>query len=158
MSISLWVGCSSCGRVKENQPLTTKQSLQGTENSASFMLTASLFSFFSIFSPKKARVFWVVCLSLCRHFAQSFLPRWDPADLGGGGVVTQMSPSASWTRHLLFPSIPALQHSNRRRYKSLSVIIHLLMPHFKVVGGFVPITFKEVVDLSAAVWTIRIRS
>lgn len=106
------------------------------------MLIPSLFPFFNFFFfHRKACVFCVVWLSLCKRFAQSFLPWWDPADLGGGNAVVghehRCHQVPAGRGICSFPSIPALQHSNRRRYKSLSVFIHLLMPHFKVVGGFV---------------------
>lgn len=116
------------GRVEENRPLTTKQSLQGTAKLASCWFHHS--SPFSIFFShlKKHECFeWCVCL--CANIVhRAFFAMVGPSRSGRRWCCrgAQMSPSASWTKHLLLllhPCTAALRQKKIQRPQCIYTFI-----------------------------------
>lgn len=145
MSTSLGVGCSSWqsgGKsTLDNKAKPSRHSKIG------LMLIPSLFSFFNFFFPfKKARVFWVVCLSLCKHCAQSFfchggtLQIWEEVMLSWGTDVTKCQlDKASAT------SPPSL-HCSTQTEEDTKASVHLYIYYchiLKLVGDLCPLPLKK---------------
>lgn len=153
MSTSLWVD-RKINPWQQSQAFKAQKKLPHVDS-----ITLLLFTFFF---PLKHELFWVVCLSLCKHFVVFFFAMVGARRSGRRwccrGARAQMSPSASWRRHLLFPLHPCTATLKQRKTQKTWLYLYIYYCHIlKLLVDLSPWPLK-VVGLSAAVWTIRIQN